>query len=60
MSIATLNAAGSAGVPVSDCGREEFNIGFGSLRAGGCNQVGHPGGSRTTGNGTAEMAVVGG
>ena len=30
MSIATLNAAGSAGVPVSDCGREEFNIGFSS------------------------------
>jgi len=48
------------GIPVSDGGREEFNIGIGSPRAGCGNQVGDPGGSRSTGNDTAEMVVVGG
>jgi hypothetical protein len=48
------------GVPVPDRGGEEFNLGIGSLGAGGGNQVGDPGGSRPTGNNTAEMAVVDG
>jgi hypothetical protein len=43
------------GVPVPDSGREEFNIGIGSPRSGCGNQIGDPGRSRTTGNGTAEM-----
>ena len=48
------------GVPVPDGCREEFNISIGSLRAGCGNQVGDPGGSRTTSNDTAEMGVVDG
>ena len=48
------------GVPVPDCGREEFNVGVSSLGARGGHQVGDPGGSRTTGNGATEMAVVDG
>jgi hypothetical protein len=50
----------SAGVPVPDSGREEFNIGIGGPGAGCGNQLGDPIGSRTTGNDTAEMGVVDG
>jgi hypothetical protein len=46
------------GIPVSDGGREEFNIGIGSTGAGCGNQVGDPGRSRTAGNNTAKMVVV--
>ena len=48
------------GVPVPDGGGEEFNIGISSPRAGCGNQVGDPGGSRTTGYDTAKMGVVDG
>jgi len=47
-------------VPVPDGGREEFNIGVGSPRAGCGNQLGHPRRSRTTGNSTTKTAVVDG
>ena len=48
------------GIPVPDRGREEFNIGVGSLGAGCGDQVGDPSGSRTTGNDTTEMVVMDG
>jgi len=51
---------GQPGIPVADRGREEFNISIGSPGAGCGNQVGDPGGSRTTGNDTTEMVVMDG
>jgi len=46
------------GIPIPDGGREEFNIGIGSSGAGCGKQVWEPGGSRPTGNDTAEMGVM--